>query len=996
MAILTAGRIGWIQYHQPSDYPQIKNGMVDLTNSSFTTHEIIPMEGEWKYYPSKFLTPKEASIDQFNPIYSYVPSDWEYPLNTDKKQVAYGYGTYRLQIDLPVRDPDIYGIRVSNAVSAAAVYVNGELVTSINQPTTSSSQYANERGPFIGHFYSDKQTLDVIIHISNYDIPFFKGLTEPVNFGLEEAISQQYQHSKTLQLSISIIILLHAVYAITLVLMGKGKYRIAILYYGIMLLLYGLGILIDDNILVQLPVPMVISYKLLLFIFVSTLFALLLFIKKVYDITHSFFHFFSIGYLILVLGILIIPFYLYTFLGVVVFAFYGIAIVYLLIQSFQYISRGKEGSIFVLLFVSSYISNITWGFLIKMDIVAFPYYPFDFLLSVIFIALLLFKQQINIMKTKEEQTLELQQQDKKKDEFLAHASHEIRNPLHGMINIAQVTLNEANHLTPKEQEYLQLLIQTGHQLTYTLNDMLDVTRIKENRIKMNQTNVNLYRVVASSIELIKFKASTKNIAIYLDNAEEIPSVYADEILLTRIIFNLLDNSVKYTKQGHIRIHTKTKGKKVQITITDTGIGMNQVKLNKVFEAYETDEDNIYSTEGIGLGLYLCKELVELHGGDIHITSQVGVGTSISFTIPLASDSSTDVTETMITSKNSPKPILNEKDKMNSVAEQSGRILIVDDDQLNLRILKQLLESQYEIVTVSSGKKALHKLEQQPFDLMVSDVMMPSMSGYELTREIRKQFSVSQLPILLLTALHQMENVERGFKLGANDYITKPVNYVELQARIDALIMLKHAVAQQIQTEAAWYQAQMKPHFLFNTLNAIMSLSEIDHKRMMDLLHSFTHFLRRSFDFSNSATFVRLKEEISLSKAYVYIMETRFQQLTIHWDITPESLETEIPPLIIQPLVENAIRHGILKQKEPGVISITIQDETHHFLVSISDNGVGMTEEKVANILNHDAALGIGISNTNKRLQQHFNHGLTIYSKLNKGTTVHFTIPKNIG
>lgn len=997
MSILTLGRIGWIYYHQPPSHPVVENGELDLRNWTFTDDTVIPLKGEWEYYPNTFLSLEDNSTSQAISNYSTVPSEWDYELNSNKTESAYGYGTYRVQITLPDGISNIYGIQINSAISAANVYVNGELVTSINQPSTSPSQYANERGPFIGHFFSDNRTLDIIIHISNYDIPFFKGLTDSVYFGLEKPILQSYQQSKTLQLAISIIILLHAAYAITLVIMGKGKYRTAILYYGLMLLLYGLGILIDDNVLVQLPVPMEMSYKLLLFIFVSTLLALLQFIKRMYQITHRLFHFFTIGYIVLVLSIIVVPFHLYTFLGVVIFTFYGIAIIYLFMQSFRYIASGGEGSIYVLLFISSYISNVIWGFLIKMDIVAFPYYPFDFLLAVIFIALLLFKQQINIMKTNEEQTLALQQQDKKKDAFLAHASHEIRNPLHGIINIAQVILNESKHLTAKQQENLQLLIRTGTQLTHTLNDMLDVSRIKENRIEINQIPVDLYQIVASSIELIKFKATTKNIAIYLEKKESVyPIVYADELLLTRIIFNLLDNAVKFTEQGHVRIESSIKGKMAHIIITDTGIGVSQAKLNKVFDAYETAEHNIHNADGIGLGLYLCKELIVLHGGDIHFNSKVGEGTSVSFTMPLASDISRDASEHNRTERKTPSTFNNSKKTEQPIAYHGARILLVDDDQLNLRTLAHLLESQYDVVTVSSGAKALYKLEEQAFDLVISDIMMPSMSGYELTREIRKRFSVSQLPILLLTALHQIEDMERGFNLGANDYMTKPVNYVELRARIDALIMLKHAVDNQIRTEAAWYQAQMQPHFLFNTLNAIMSLSEIDHVRMLGLLHSFSNFLRKSFNFSNNDNLVDLNEELSLTQSYSDIMETRFNQLTVQWNIEKD-IKVKIPPLTIQPLVENAINHGILAQQQPGTVSITIKKHKTELIVQISDNGVGMSKEKVATLLeemNHDA--GIGITNTNKRLQQFFNSELMIFSEVSKGTTVSFRIPQNEG
>ncbi|MFB1052032.1 ATP-binding protein [Paraliobacillus sp. JSM ZJ581] len=994
MAILSAARITWVNYHQLPSQPEIENGVLDLTNWSFSDHPIVSLDGDWQYYPNTFLAPEDVNANPSESIYSTVPSDWEYQLSTDKEQIAYGYGTYRLQIDLPNREPNIYGIRVNNAIAAANVFINGELVSSINEPSTSPVPNTTDRGPFLGDFYNDTQKLDLIIHVSNFNIPFFKGLTDPVSFGLAESIFQHHQNSETLQLIVSIIIFLHAAYALILLLMGTGKYRTAVIYYGIMLFLYGCSNLIDDNVLLQLPLPAEWTYKLLLFIFISTLMALLLFIKKIYYIIHRTFHFFTISYGLITLGILLTPFYLYTYLGLFIFAFYAISVVYLFIQSFRYIISGKEGSIFILLFVCSYTSNTIWGFLINVDLITIPYYPFDFLLVILFITLWLFKQQINVMKTNEEQTIKLQRQDKKKDAFLAHTSHEIRNPLHAIINIAQVLLKESNNLTKKEKESLVLLIDTGNHLTHTLNDMLNISRIKENQITLNQSDIDLYRVTTSTIELITFKAEAKNLAIHVDYKENFPYVFADEILLTRILFNLFDNAVKYTEEGSIHVYAETKGKMTHITIQDTGIGISEEKLKKLFKPYETSNDRTFTTNGIGLGLYLCRELIKLHGGDIEIKSEVSIGTSVTFTLPLSSDSLLAINRQEHISELPAENEHVETGEKNQSSNNLGQILLVDDDQINLHTLSHLLESKYNIVAVSDGKKALQKLEQETFDLVISDIMMPAMSGYELTEKIREKYSLPQLPVLLLTALHEIEEIEHGFYIGANDYITKPVNYVELEARIDALIMLKNTVDKQVRTEAAWYQAQMQPHFLFNTLNAIISLSEIDQNRMINLIQSFTDFLRRSFHFSNSSELVSINEELSLAKSYADIMETRFHKLNVYWNI-PKELNGLIPPLTIQPLVENAINHGILKHKNDGTVSITIIDKGQHYAIEINDNGIGMDKEQIEKVLKHDISKGLGIANTNKRLEQLFNQGLMIQSEKGKGTTVTFSITKKL-
>ena len=168
---------------------------------------------------------------------------------------------------------------------------------------------------------------------------------------------------------------------------------------------------------------------------------------------------------------------------------------------------------------------------------------------------------------------------------------------------------------------------------------------------------------------------------------------------------------------------------------------------------------------------------------------------------------------------------------------------MDDDPINLQVLSTILPAeQYELETVTSGKAALARLNTKEWDLIITDVMMPHMSGYELTRSIREKYSISELPILLITARSQPEDIYTGFLAGANDYVTKPVDALELNVRVQCLTDLKDSISERLRMEAAWLQAQIQPHFLFNTINTIISLSEIDIDRMAILLDEFGYYL----------------------------------------------------------------------------------------------------------------------------------------------------------
>ncbi len=335
----------------------------------------------------------------------------------------------------------------------------------------------------------------------------------------------------------------------------------------------------------------------------------------------------------------------------------------------------------------------------------------------------------------------------------------------------------------------------------------------------------------------------------------------------------------------------------------------------------------------------------------------------------------------------------------SFAGDKMNILAVDDDPVNLKVLVGILSTEpYHIRAVSSGQEALELLDTEPWDLLIADVMMPHMSGYELTRRVRAHYSISELPVLLLTARSQPADIYTGFLSGANDYVTKPVDALELKYRIWSLTTLKQSVNERLRMEAAYLQAQIHPHFLFNTLNSIMVLSDIDPDKMRDLIDAFASYLRISFDFLNSGRLVGLSHELELVKSFLYIEQERFgDRLSVVWEVEPD-MELMLPPLTIQPLVENALKHGLLRQGKGGMIMIRIVRREDSVLIEIKDNGIGMEQERADQLLNltMKSQGGIGLSNTNRRLKQRYGKGLSIHSKPGEGTTVSFAIPEKSG
>ena len=620
------------------------------------------------------------------------------------------------------------------------------------------------------------------------------------------------------------------------------------------------------------------------------------------------------------------------------------------------------------------------------------------------------KQLFALNASNEELAIKLQKEIKRKDDFLANTSHELRNPLHGIINIAQSILrNRFNQLDEKTQNDLALQLTIGHHMSRTLEDLLDITRLKEHRIHLQRERLHIQAISAGVVDMLKVLIENKDIQIEVHIPSDFPSVAADKTRLIQIMFNLLHNAVKYTDEGSITITANIKDEMAYIHIADTGVGMNEKTLRKIFEPYEQGDSSITAIGGgLGLGLSICKQLVEMHSGTLQASSVLGEGSVFTFTLPLAEGSferKVAVTVPLVDMSEIPFkeiPIaMNAKIEAftkNTTSSYRPKILAVDDDPVNLRVLTNILsEDQYEVEIVTSGKDVLKQLERQEWDLIISDVMMPIMSGYELTRAIRERFSISELPILLLTARSNPEDIYTGFLAGANDYVKKPVDAIELNVRVHALTDLQASINARLWMEAAWLQAQIRPHFLLNTLNSIMSLSVTDTPGMDRLLDKFAHYLQSSFQLKNLDKVVPLKDELDLLDSYLYIEKERFRdRLYINWEID-ELKDVMIPPLSIQTLVENAVNHGVLKRKAGGLITIRICKKDGFTEISVIDDGVGMDKEKIREIftIQPNRKNGVGLVNTEQRLKRLYGEGLHVVSTLGVGTTVTFTVPTTL-
>lgn len=397
---------------------------------------------------------------------------------------------------------------------------------------------------------------------------------------------------------------------------------------------------------------------------------------------------------------------------------------------------------------------------------------------------------------------ELEKIDKLKDEFLANTSHELRTPLNGIIGLSESLKDgAAGKLSPKVIENLSMISNSGKRLTHLVNDILDFSKLKNKDLDLSIQPVDIYATVSVVLKLSEPFIRNSDLKLINAVSKDVALVDADENRLQQIFYNLIGNAIKFTEKGHIEIAAEAKDNLLLISVTDTGIGIPESKFEDIFKSFEqADGSTQREFGGTGLGLSVSKQLVELHGGTIGVRSVVGQGSKFTFSLPLSTRSREKIDiDSADLDENVQQVDKNFEDQVEAISSHEGlqkaptNILIVDDELINRRVLENhLTVAGYGVTEVAGGKEALALIDKGvQFDLVLLDVMMPNMSGYEVCQTIRKKISNSELPIVLLTAKNRVSDLVAGFNVGANDYLTKPFSKNELLSRIKAHLNLKN-------------------------------------------------------------------------------------------------------------------------------------------------------------------------------------------------------------
>ncbi|WNS46425.1 ATP-binding protein [Paenibacillus sp. MMS20-IR301] len=963
------------------------------------------LDGEWEFYEGELLSPEDFRQGRHAPpAYLSVPDTWN-GKNLDGGMSRKGSGTYRLQVMLKNTD-DILGLKIGSIRMSHRLFIDGREEGGSGLPSLDKGNFQPGNTPYSVFFHPDTRKLEIVIQVSNYNF-VTGGIVNSITFGAQEDITRRSTVQFGADIGIILILGMFGAYHLSFYYIGRREKEY--LLSGLFLLLLALqNSLYGEKVFQRLlpDIPFDIAYKLLdvsqflggalIIVFFCTVESHLMSLRRLKLLLSPF--------IVYLAAVLLLPYevhirvkyYFILYLWLVVLGIIA-RMVYLYIRRQSQVADRAELMLFIggatalmiyLMNDSLYSENIVQSnFTGRCGVIAF----------IILINILLAVRFSNAYDKTEILSRKLWTANQLKDEFLMNTSHEIKTPLHGIMNMTSFLLEDGDgNLHAGQKQNLWLIKDTSTKLSMLIQDLIDVSLLKHGELRLQQTVVDLRVAVQIVFDILQFELTGKEVAL-LNQVEAGIWVLADESRLRQVMYNLVHNAIKHTEYGSIQITASVAGNEVSIKVKDTGTGISEDNHSAIFEYFE-QADKLLPQDGytgMGVGLYISRKLVERMGGRICVDwSEKGKGTRMLFTLPkvdrIPEYQQDSATGTYRTHAHVDYTVLD-------ILDRDGQtILIVDDEASNIHTLLHILRRHdYNVITAFSAKEALSKMQEFPgIDLVILDIMMPGTSGIELCRTLRSRYSILDLPILFATVKDAPPDIALGFRAGANDYVTKPFEGETLLARIHTLLAMKTSIQEAIRHEQAFHQAQIKPHFLYNAMSSIISFCYTDGEKAAYLLTMLSQYIRFILDMDRSTLVIPLHRELELIQAYVEIEQARFGERFDYTCQVDKLLDAAlIPSLCIQPFIENAIRHGLFEKEGQGNVSLKIQGGDGYMKITIEDNGVGIPDGLLYKLTGQGELEGsIGIRNVRKRLDSIPGASLTIHSEEAGGTKVTIYLP----
>ncbi|THB81618.1 MAG: response regulator [Desulfobacteraceae bacterium] len=826
--------------------PEAVNGILDLSEWDFRINGTADIHGEWTWYAQQFLTPQGLHAGNGATGSTLSSFDSSHPADIVTELAPRGYGTARLMIKLPAFRPQL-ALRVRNPAAACRIWINGRPAAEDGKVGSSiETEVTGSRKTLIiplnlfqaGDSKPGEKKVELVIQVSSLHGPPLSS-AEPFRIGPQQAIMSHWDRFRGfLIFSVSILLLMGCYHLSLFAFRPTDR---SPLYFGIFCLLWmtHFAAFGPNRWLVYylLPAPGYLSVdRLEMISYIFTIPFVILFFHDLFpDETPR--RLPGI-YLLLAccLGTILFTSAWTNFRCIyIAHAVSGSAIVFSLVILTRALFNGRNSS--ALIFTGGIILDVCGANDILYDLRLIDTGHFmraGLLIFILCQSLALARRSSKAFSTSEALFAEVQEKnvalsnlDRLKDDFLANTSHELRTPLNGIIGISESLLGgAAGKINSPVRKNLAMVVDSGRRLARLVNEILDFSRLKNSDVSLKKTSVELLNTARAVMEIIEKTLQGKTITLEVNIPEDLPPVLGDEDRIQQVLYNLLGNAVKFTENGTIDLSAAVSGNMVEISVSDTGCGIERERVDRIFEPFEQGGPIAAGTvHGTGLGLAISKNLIELHGGRIRVKSSPGLGATFTFSLPLAgTDIATAppmpgkvlkkvepqaVVRIDSVQSNGPPPrpavmVDNSATEYNALhisepAVPSGyTVLVVDDDPINLQVASNhLTTAGHRVKTALSGADALGivltKTTQETLpDLVILDIIMPGMSGHETCRKIRTRYTRQTMPVVMLTAASRTSDLTEGFAAGANDYLTKPFSGQELIARVNAQLQLKKA------------------------------------------------------------------------------------------------------------------------------------------------------------------------------------------------------------
>jgi signal transduction histidine kinase/ActR/RegA family two-component response regulator len=393
---------------------------------------------------------------------------------------------------------------------------------------------------------------------------------------------------------------------------------------------------------------------------------------------------------------------------------------------------------------------------------------------------------MNILDDYQDAKEKAEQSQKAKEQFLASMSHEIRTPLNGIIGFTKILLR--NEMSEKQKPQLEAIKASSDILLVLINDILDLAKIEAGKMNIETAELKLPELVNSVLGSFELRFLEKELKINTHVDDRIPKILiGDPVRINQILLNLISNSVKFTSDGgqiSIQVNLLEEDEEktnIELIVSDTGIGIPQEKLETIFQPFmQSSSDTARKYGGTGLGLSIIQRLVDLMGGTVSVKSKMNEGSTFTITLPLTKTKAKEISKKI--------EINNHIDDLKSIGKL--KILLAEDIPINQFLAKTILHDfGFESDVAENGKIATQLLEKNHYDIILMDLMMPEMNGFEATQFIRTKMQPpkSTIPIIALTADVTKADVDRCAEVGMDEYVSKPINETDLLNKIVLLI-----------------------------------------------------------------------------------------------------------------------------------------------------------------------------------------------------------------